>query len=232
MSKPSRLIAFAALVLSPAPLFAQGSVHVEFIPQVGLYAPLNDAGAVAPTGTAWFLQLERMEPAMSFGAAVQLSWPSARLGTRFSGLATLESSAPGFFDCYPGLACPAVLLTSRADVSVFAALGDLLFSPLGSQSWVNPYLLLGAGAKHYRYSWPDAAVLVPGGSHDATLFALHGGFGLSIPIGQSALRAEVSDLWSPNAPSIRPSGDPGALSARGRAQHDLSVSLGWALFRF
>ena len=233
MLQSSRWGVFAAFVFSPAPLVAQSAAGIEVIPHVGVYAPLRDFGPAAPATGPWFLQLEQMEPAVSLGASLQVNWPSTRLGTRITGLATLESTASGVFNCYPGLACPSVLLPSEADISVFAALGDLLFSPLGTQGGVSPYVILGAGAKHNRFSWPDAAVLVEAGSYHTTLFGLHGGLGVTIPLGRSALRAEISDLWSPWGDRIAPENAlSGARSTRGRPLHDLSVILGWSLLRF
>src|SRR5512134_1613630 len=99
-----------AFLIVPQWLAAQDRGRVRIVPQVGWLAPLNELGAVAPTGTAWYLHLGKSDPTLALGTTVEIRWPTSHVNLRVSGLAALQSDAPGFFNCYPGLACPAILL--------------------------------------------------------------------------------------------------------------------------
>ena len=226
------LVLLLALFAVPQGLCAQNSGRVHVVPLVGWSLPLNELGAVEPTGSAWYLSLGKPDPTLALGASVEVHWPSSPFGVRVTGVTTLQAGAGGFFDCYPGLACPAVLLDTDADVSALAATADLLFSPFRARP-VRPFAVVGAGFRRYAFDWPAPPVLVEAGSHSETTAAVRLGLGMSFDVLGGSFRAEVGDLWSPVGDRIRPSGAVGQLSAPGRRdQHDLNVNLGWVLLRF
>jgi hypothetical protein len=108
---------------------AQGPGRFKLIPQAGRYAPLEDLGPVAPAAPTWFRRLERADPALAFGASAEPCSPGSRLRTRIAGLATLTANATGFFDCYPGVACPTILeRESNTDVHGRRSQHDILAS--------------------------------------------------------------------------------------------------------
>jgi hypothetical protein len=226
------LALFLVVMSSPASLSAQTGSRVRIVPHVGWSVPLNELGAVAPAGSAWYLRLGKMDATLALGTTVEVQWPSSRFNLRLAGAAALESEASGFFDCYPGLACPAVLLRGHADVRSLAATADLLYSPRG-RGGLRPFAILGAGLRRYSFDWPAPPVLVAAGSHSETTPAVRAGLGLAADLLGGSFRVELTDLWSPVGQRIRPGGGAGQLSAPGRrGQHDLQVILGWALLRF
>lgn len=211
---------------------AQSPLRIEVVPRAAMYLPRNELGPAAPAGGAWFLHLERMDAAPAFEMEVRVLPAGSPLSLRLVGLATLPAEAPGFFNCYPGLACPAVLLESTAEVSVLGAAADLVWSPLGAASPVRPFLLLGAGVKRYHYSWPAPAVLVEAGEDAESAFAAHAGAGLEFAVLGQSIRVEVADWWSGEGAAI--GDDPGVAgfsAPRRRQQHDVAVSIGWRLLR-
>lgn len=250
------VMAGLALAVQAAGALSQG-LRVEVSPEVGWYAALEELGNTAPTVGVWYLRLGKMEPAASLGGGIRLSSPSSPFSGRVSGFTTVNAKADANLDCYPGIACPAVIIDAdAADVSILAAMADVLYAPMRGR--VQPHLVLGAGFKHYDYSWdmpqlaapamPDYACLAMGicpiswdksenagdrRRYSETTPALRAGLGLTLELGSSALRVEVSDIWSPRGPDIGPGNVTGARSVRGRnPQHDLLASISWSLLRF
>ena len=222
----------ATLALVPALSQAQERIRFDITPRAGLYAPARDIGAVAPGEGPWYLHLEQADPALTLELSAQARWPGSAVQTRISGLYALPSSVSGQFLCGPGQACPSVLLPVDADVSVLAAVADLVVSPLAGDR-VRPYTVLGAGIKRYGFRWGDAPVFMTSGDHRETSFTLHAGAGVEVGVGANHFRVEIADFWSGRGPVVisdpRGSGDGGL---RRRTQHDIAVSLGWQLVRF
>jgi len=226
------LAVLLSLTLFPTSVRAQEGRRFRFVPQVGWVLPQRELGAVAPAGAVRYLELGKTDPTPALGAAVEVPGPISALGLRVSGVALLPAGASGFFDCYPGLACPAVLLEGDADVWALAATADLLFSPFRGRG-VRPTVIAGYGLRRYAYDWAAPPVLVQAGSHRETTHAVRAGLGLSADLLGGSFRLEAVDLWSPRGDRIRPAGPSGQLSAPGRrSQHDLLLSLGWVLLRF
>jgi hypothetical protein len=230
-----RVIGTLALVagLEPASVAAQAPLRFEVVPRAGMLAPMREIGPAARAGGPWYLRLERADAAPAFEMEIRVSGPGSRLAARLVGLATLPADVSGFFDCYPGLACPAVLLPSAAEAAVLAAAVDVLYSPLRGVQAIRPFAALGVGVKRYRITWPDAAVLVRGGEHSESTPTVRAGAGVEFAVLGQSVRAEVADWWSPEGRKISEDpGLPGLSAPRRRAQHDIAVSLGWRLLRF
>jgi len=229
----TRLTLGLAGVLALVPALSQAQERVRFLeitPRAGLYAPTRDIGPAAPGEGPWYLQLEQVDPSLTIELSAQARWPSARVQTRISGLHALPSSVSGEFQCGPGQVCPSVLLPVHAEVSVLAAVADIIVSPFAGQR-VRPYTALGAGIKRYGFSWGDAPVFMTAGSHSETSFTLHAGIGVEVVIGANHFRVEIADYWSGRGPVVAPAGA-GIDALRRGAQHDLGFSLGWRLLRF
>jgi len=220
------------VLLAALPVHGQSSVELELTPQAGYLIPLNALGAAAPTDEVWYLRLDRMRGTPTFGAVAQLSWPGAHAGVRVHGVYALESDVPGNFSCYPGLACPSVLLNTTARVSVWGAAADFMLAPLPRDGVLRPYLLAGAGLRIYQFSWPAAAVLVQAGDHVERALMLHGGIGLELDVAGAPLWLEVSDYWTREGDRLGGPELDQVDPARRAAQHDLSLTVGWRLLRF
>jgi hypothetical protein len=226
-------LAIAGLVsLIPAVLQAQERVRFDISPRAGLYVPTGAIGPAARGAGPWYLRLDQADPSLTVELSAQARWPGARVQTRVSGLYALPSSVPGEFQCSPGQACPAVLLPVDAEVSVIAAVADVIVSPMAGER-VQPYAALGAGVKRYGYSWDDAMVFMTAGAHSETSFTLHAGLGVEVGVGANHFRLEIGDFWNGRGPVVA-SGTNGTsmIALRRRAQHDIGVSLGYQLLRF
>lgn len=219
--------------LAPSePGVAQTSSTWELIPQIGLYFPMTDVGAVATASSARYLRVGQIQPTLSFGLAAEFPFPSDRLTTNFRALATLPSDAPGSFDCFPpDRACELVLIQSKARFMVIAAMADVLFRPFSPRHSVLPFTVVGLGLKHDRFSWPTRGSWVEAGNHTDTSFSLHWGIGCDFDFWRFPFRVELSDYWTPAGDRLfLPDGEID-LSTRRKAQHDLTVTLGWRLNR-
>ncbi len=216
----------------PGRTAAQEGVRVTVSPHVGVVAPQRDIGGAAPAEGAWFRQLGRVESAPSLGLAGELEWPASPVAVRATALHTAGASARGFFHCYPGLACPSILLPAEPDVGILAVVADAVWR-LRRTGQVRPYGLIGAGVKRYAYTWPDAVALVDAGSHTETSPTVHVGAGVTIDLGRTAFWLELGDLWSGSGGDIGPGLGVPAQPAPGRgAQHDLRFTVGWRLLHF
>jgi hypothetical protein len=86
---------------------------------------------------------------------------------------------------------------NRQDIgkgNVLATAADLVIRPI-PRILVQPYLLVGAGEKFYRYD--QSASLITGG--DAHNFAWHGGVGADVMLGPIGVAAELTDFLSKGA---------------------------------
>ena len=218
-------------VLSAQSVVAQSTVRFDVTPRVGYYAGLKELGTAAPAGESWLLSLDRKEPTMSLEMSARLAFPSSRVSARLLGLIALPSEAHGEFTCHPGTACPAVFLGANAQVTVWSAVADLMYSPFSRESRARPFALLGAGLKRYSFSWGEPSTLVQAGNYTESGLALHAGLGLELDVIGVPIRVEASDYWSPEG-KLLAAGRNGAPDARRAAQHDLSFTLGWTLLRF
>jgi hypothetical protein len=221
------LILIVLPFFNPVDVSAQARFGVT--PRVGWFAPLEEFGPAAPVNEAWFLELGRVESALSLGISADFAWPGDRLSTRVLGMITLPTEAEGFFNCYPGMACPSILLETEADVTVVTALVDLVYSPLTGK--VRPYAALGAGMKRYDFSWPSEPVFIDGGSYAMSAFALHGAVGVDLAVFGTSIRAELADYYSAGR-IVPPEGTTAPRAPRRERQHDLGFSLGWRLLSF
>lgn len=227
------LLAVAGLFGLAAAASGQAPIRLEIIARAGLYAPTSAVGPAAPATGPWYLRLEQVEAAPVLEVEFRSTWPGSRFGLRLVGLVTGRADAAGVFDCYPGLACPAVLLESDAEAMVIAVAADVLYHASPAARRLRPFLLAGAGVKRYRFRWPAAVVIVPAGDHAESALALHAGAGVEVGIGGLSMRVELADWWSGEGPDIGV--DPGVPSVRAprrRAQHDVTLNIGVRLFRF
>jgi hypothetical protein len=133
------------VVLGAQQVVGQSAVRFDVTPRVGYYASLNELGVAAPVGESWLLSLDRKEPTMSLEMSARLAFPSSRLSGRVLGLIALPSETHGEFTCHPGAACPAVFLEANAQVTVWSAVADLMYSPFSREARACPFALLGAG---------------------------------------------------------------------------------------
>jgi hypothetical protein len=86
---------------------------------------------------------------------------------------------------------------SKQDIgkgNVLATAADLVIRPL-PRILVQPYLLVGAGEKFYKYD--ESSSLLSGG--DKNSFALHGGLGADVMLGRIGVAAELTDFLSKGA---------------------------------
>ena len=93
------VVVLLAFLVVPQWVAAQNTGRVRIVPQVGVLAPLNELGAVAPAGTAWYLQLGKADPTLALGTTVEIWWPSSRVNLRVSGLAALQSELKCGSEC-------------------------------------------------------------------------------------------------------------------------------------
>jgi len=222
-----------ALLLAPGAARAQSPVRIDVVPRAAVYAPRNELGGVAQAGGPWYLRLGRADASPAFELEASIRLPALPFSLRLVGLASLPADVSGIFDCYPGLACPAILLESAAEVRVLGAVADLVWTLLPAMAPVRPFLLLGAGVKRYRYSWPAGEVLAEGGDHAASSFTTHAGAGIEFGVLGQSFRVEAADWWSGRGREI--GADPGVAgfgAPRRRPQHDIAVSVGWRMLRF
>jgi hypothetical protein len=229
----ANIVLVGALLLAPGAARAQSPVRIDVVPHAAVYAPRNELGGVAQAGGPWYLRLGRADAAPAFELEAGIRFPVLPFSLRLVGLASLPADVSGTFDCYPGLACPAILLESAAEVRVLGAVADLVWMPLPAVAPVRPFLLLGAGVKQYRYSWPAAVALVEAGKHTASSFAAHAGAGIEFGVLGQSFRVEAADWWSGEGAAIGEDPDlPGFGAPRRRPQHDLVLGIGWRMLRF
>jgi hypothetical protein len=219
----------ATLLLLPGLLSAQ-AVRLEFTPRVGYYAPLGDVGAAAPANGTWYLDLDRIKPTASLQLGLGVSRPGSPLSARVHGLMALESHADGRFECYPGLACPSILMNTTAEATIWAAVADLVVTPFDGR--LRPFAALGAGVKRHSFAWPETAIFVESGEYSESALALHGGVGFELELAGAPLRLEVSDYWSAEGKGLQGTDANQVSRPRRQARHDLAVSLGWSIVRF
>jgi hypothetical protein len=144
----------------------------------------------------------------------------------------MPAEASGFFECYPGVACPAVLLPSTAEIDLMAGMADVVYTPFVGHR-ARPYAMLGAGLRRYHIEWPEAAVLVDEGSRSETTIAFHAGVGMEIDVPIGSVRAELAAYRSPRGAALDPPAGVGGSAAAGRrTQHDVAMTIGWRVFRF
>ncbi|MCI0434371.1 MAG: hypothetical protein L0271_12145 [Gemmatimonadetes bacterium] len=148
-----------------------------------------------------------------------------------SALYALPSQASGQFECYPGQACPSILLRSDADITILSGIAAAVWS-LRGRGFVRPYLVAGAGFKRYRYEWQDAVTFVEAGEHSETPVAVHGGLGATFHVGGATLWLEAGAFWTPEGGVLESEGNDRLFTVGRRPQHDLSVVAGWRLLRF
>lgn len=168
-----RLIWSTLATLAAAALPAIGRAQVSITPMVGGYIPASDVNQV--TGTASSIAKTR-DGTMSLG--LDLDFGMLRATALYASGTTLKNA-------------------SRQDIgkgNVLAAAGDLVIRPL-PRILVQPYLLVGAGEKFYRYD--ESTSFTSGG--DRQSFAVHGGVGADLMLGNIGAVAELTDFVSKGA---------------------------------
>jgi len=231
--RPGRALIVTALLAAPAMARAQSPVRIDVIARAAAYVPGGRLGGVARAGGPWYVRLDRADAAPAFELQASIRLPAWPVSLRVVGLASLPADVDGIFDCYPGLACPAILLESAAEVRVLGAVADLVWAPLAAVAPVRPFLALGAGVKQYRFSWPAPEVLVESGRHTESAFAAHAAVGIELGLIGQVFRIEAADWWTGRGAPIGDDPDlTGFAAPRRRAQHDLVVGIGWRMLRF
>jgi len=229
----SKVVVAGVLLLAGWPAAAQSGARFEVAPRLGYLVPLEELGPVAPADGAWYLELQRPDPAPLVGGTARMIWPAAGLAAGVQGWYALASDVAGRFDCYPDIACPAVLLEpASARTRVWATGIELQFSPLSAAAALRPFLIGGAGVLGHEYSWTEAPTLVGGGQHAERALALQGGLGLELDLFGAPLRLQATDYWTGEGDRLVGATLDQAGLLRRAAQHDLNISLGWQLVRF
>ena len=220
-----------ALLLLAAPGAAQ-QAGFELTARAGVLFAGGTRGPVAPAAPGWLLELAAADATPAVELAATLPIPSRSFSVRVLGMATRSATAEGRFTCYPGLACPALLMETKADVSLRAAVADVLLRPT-SVLGLEPFVALGAGVKQFRYDWPAASNFVQAGDNTETLYGVHAGAGFSFGLFGGRFEAEVADYWNAEGRAFGVGeADPSNLGTRHKSEHDVAVSLGWRLLRF
>lgn len=220
------------VVLLPSRADAQGRARFAFAPYVGGIAPGESRGFVARVGEADALFIDRIDPGVVLGATADLWWPSSRVRTRITGLVTPPLDADGHFACMTDQPCLASFIGADASARIAAAVVDAVVN-LFETDPVKPYAILGAGIKRYSFSWDTPNPSTSDGSQAENALAIHAAVGFEWQMWGSMIHLEVSDYWSPSADRIEPAPGSGGVAVPGRrAQHDLSITVGYRLFRF
>lgn len=234
---PMRTISRAvipAIAALAGPVVVTGqSPEFDLTPRFAAYTRTSEIGPVTLATHPWYLDLEQIDPTGAFELEARLRWPQSHFAFRLVVLATLPADVSGTFRCSPGFACPDVLLTSDADAQVLGAALDAQYSFVDPGRTVQPFVALGGGIKHYRFSWPDATVIVTSGNHSDTAPVLRLGAGLEFRFRGQSIRAEVADWWTGEGDEIGTlPGNASQLPPRRQAQHDIAASIGWRLLSF
>lgn len=225
----SSAIVLAAVVSGT--VTAQDVHRVEVVAGLGVYAPARSIGAAAPSGV-WYLDVAQPGSGAAIDVSALFAWPGSALRTRIAGMAMLPVHAGGRMVCYPGVECPLALMAEPdVEVSVMAAVVDIVFTPFHASNAVRPYAAIGVGLKHQRVSWtqnpPPAS-----GTHAETPATVHLGVGLGTRIMGIEVRAEVSDYWTGKRDGLALQADPQqSVSPDRPARHDLMFAVGVRLFR-
>ncbi len=202
----------------------------EITPRIAYFVPRSALGTVTRVSDVVVATFGRAGTSVGFEASGQVSFPGRHLSTRIMGLTTLPADVSGTFSCLPPLPCLALFIPARADLRVTAGVLDMVYSPANGS--MRPYGVLGAGLKHYSFRWKQDA---QGGMADfaSNAPAAHVGAGIELNALSALIRLELADYWSPAGPDITPPPGSSAWSVPGRrAQHDLTFSAGYRLFRF
>lgn len=198
----------AALVAVTA-LFAGGAdaaeAQLRVIPQVGLYAPVNDLG----TDFEGAREIGKKESTLALGLAIEGGGRSF-LGFRVGGMYGTASDVPvggwGCEDC-------------AARSTVLSLTGAAVLRPLPDFPVVRPYGLAGVGGKWYDFDLPDGASDLEDSLRNETKLAFQLGVGAELDLGIIRTVIELSDYISSYEPR-------GGESSR---QHDMVLSVGWVL---
>jgi hypothetical protein len=164
-------------VLPAIALFALAApiahAQVSITPMVGGYVPASDVNQVK--GDAVNIAKTR-DGTLSLGGDIDFSM--LRASVAYATGTTIKNA-------------------SRQDIgkgSVLATTADLIIRPL-PRILVQPYLVVGAGEKFYKYD--DSPTLLSGGDKNA--FALHGGLGADVMLGKVGVVGELTDFLSKGA---------------------------------
>lgn len=167
-----RNVVLSAMLIGLAAASA-ASAQISVTPMIGGYVPATDVNQIG--GSAENLATNR-EGTLSLGLNVDLGPLRGTLA--YASGSTIKNA-------------------SSQDIgkgNVLAAAADFVIRPL-PRILVQPYVLVGAGRKFYKY---DASAAL-GSGVDKEAFALHGGIGADLSLGKMGVVAELTDFLSKGA---------------------------------
>jgi hypothetical protein len=163
-----RVLLPATAMLAAAAALAHAQISIT--PMLGGYVPASDVNQVQ--GNATNIAKTR-EGTLALG--VDLDLGMLRGSVAYASGTTIKNS-------------------NKQDIgkgNVLATTADLVIRPL-PRILVQPYLVVGAGEKFYKYD--QSSTLLSGG--DVNTFALHGGLGADVMLGKIGVAAELTDFVS------------------------------------
>ena len=152
---------------------ATAGAQISITPLVGGYIPASDVNQV--TGSAQDIAKTR-EGTLALGANIEFG--ALRVSAAYASGTTIKNA-------------------NKEDIgkgNILAGAAALVIRPL-PRILVQPYLVAGAGQKFYRY---DQSANFNSGGNDSD-FALHGGLGADLMLGNIGIAAELTDFVSKGA---------------------------------
>lgn len=164
-------LAVAAIAAPAIPAALHAQVSIE--PMVGAFVP---GGSVSQITTNAQDVAKTREGTLALGANLELG--AFRISTAYASGTTIKNANSQ--DLGKG--------------NVLGAAADLMIRPI-PRILVQPYLLVGAGEKFYKYD--QSATL--SSTNNTQQFALHGGVGADLMLGGFGVAAELTDFLSKDA---------------------------------
>lgn len=197
------VLVFAFLALASLAHPAAGQLRI--VPQVGLYGPVSEFGTVSTAEGA--RELGQRNASFAWGGALELGGDGAT-SFRVNGLYGTDGEVPvGGIGCGEGQCdTRSTLLTLTGTVSV---------RPVPGLTLLQPYLLLGGGAKRYQFEVEEGADLRDE-LEDGSELTGQLGLGAEWSLGSVRGLVEVSDFVSGSF----------LEGEGGDAQHDFFVTVG------
>lgn len=180
----ARVLLLGCLFAALAPEAARAQ-EGYLIFQAGYYVPTEDLGVLADAGFEEAVEFGKRERSFAYSLGVELaiSGPlSGRATLAYGTSADIELEEAGCPDC-------------EARNNVLNATAALVFRPLPGGLPIQPYLLGGAGVKHYDLESLDALGRAP--LRDQTRNTLLVGAGIEVRLGPLRVVTELSDYISP-----------------------------------
>lgn len=201
----SALVA-TCLLLIAAPAMAQApGIDLRLNPRIGLYQPMGNLGETQVAGVTI---VEEMSGSLALGLGIELDVMLLPVGFRLNMDYATGSEVTRSED--------GVELGEKAETTLLAVVGDVMFRPMPKLVLVQPYLFVGGGLKQYDVSRETTASSFQEGS-DPTI---HFGGGLDVGFGPLSLNAEIGDYVSWYELRDAESSE---------IQHDLFLTLGFSI---